>query len=272
MFDAYHVKVSACDVRIEEVLTALNIGRKQPANPLPSASRRKTEQPNGLNFDVRKALFVLLGKDITKIDGLGPYLSLKLIAECGDDLSAWPSAKHFTSWLGLAPSNKISGGKVLSSRTRRCGSRASALLRLAAVTVGRTATALGAFYRRLSARIGKAQAVTATARKIAVLFYNAVRHGMEYVDPGVASYETRYRKRIVANLHRRAKAFGFVLQPLEPVPATPGPARTPVFSSVSSPILACSAFTSTTGSEALPPPDSNTSDAPPSSCAFHCVI
>ncbi|MGY4281056.1 hypothetical protein ACVWXO_000276 [Bradyrhizobium sp. LM2.7] len=150
------------------------------------------------------------------IDGLGPYLSLKLIAECGDDLTSWPSAKHFTSWLGLAPSNKISGGKVLSSRTRRSGGRAAALLRLAAVTVGRTDTALGAFYRRLSSRIGKAKAVTATARKIAVLFYNAVRHGMEYVDPGASSYETRYRTRVVNNLHRRAKAFGFVLQPVEP--------------------------------------------------------
>jgi hypothetical protein len=111
----------------------------------------------------------------------------------------------------LAPSNKISGGKVLSSRTRRCGSRTAALLRLAAVTVGRTDTALGAFYRQLSARIGKAKAVTATARKIAVLFYNAVRHGMEYVDPGASFYETRYRTRVVDNLHRRAKAFGFVL-------------------------------------------------------------
>ena len=158
----------------------------------------------------------MLGKDITPIDGLGPYLSLKLIAECGDELSAWPSAKHFTSWLGLAPNNKISGGKMLSSRTRRCGSRTAALLRLAAVTVGRTDTALGAFYRRLSARIGKAKAVTATARKIAVLFYNAVRHGMEYVDPGASFYETRYRTRVVNNLHRRAKAFGFVLQPIEP--------------------------------------------------------
>jgi hypothetical protein len=77
-------------------------------------------------------------------------------------------------------------------------------------------TALGAFYRRLSARIGKVKAITATARKIAVLFYNAVRHGMDYVDPGASSYETRYRTRVVNNLHRRAKAFGFVLQPLEP--------------------------------------------------------
>src|SRR5712672_1615897 len=87
-----------------------------------------------------------------------------------------------------------------------------------AVTVGRTDTALGAFYRRLSARIGKAKAVTATARKIAVLFDNAVRHGMEYVDPGASYYETRYRTRVIDNLHRRAKVFGFVLQPMEPTP------------------------------------------------------
>ena len=102
---------------------------------------------------------------------------------------------------------------MLSSRTRRSGSRAAALLRLAAATVGRTDTALGAFYRRLSARIGKAKAVTATARKIAVLFYNAVRYGMEYVDPGASFYETRYRARVIDNLHRRAKLFGFALHP-----------------------------------------------------------
>jgi Transposase IS116/IS110/IS902 family len=141
------------------------------------------------------------------------------------DLSAWPSAKHFTSWLCLAPSNKISGGKVLSSRTRRSGNRAPALLRLAATTVGRTDTALGAFYRRLLARIGKAKAVTANARKIAVLLYNAVRHGMEYVDPGASFYETRYRARVIDNLHRRARAFGFVLQPIEPAPGIAAAAR-----------------------------------------------
>src|SRR5271170_7937556 len=118
-------------------------------------------------FETRAALHAVLGVDLTQIHGLGPSLALKLIGECGNDLSAWPNAKHFTSWLCLAPANKISGGKVLSTRTRRSGSRAAALLRLAAVTVGRTQTALGAFYRRLSARIGKAKAVTATARKIA---------------------------------------------------------------------------------------------------------
>ena len=94
--------------------------------------------------------------------------------------------------------------------------RAASLLRLAAVTVGRTETALGAFFRRLSARIGKAKAITATARKIAVLFYNALRHGMKYTDPGAAYYEERYRQRVLSNLQRRAKAFGYVLQAAAP--------------------------------------------------------
>jgi transposase len=127
LYDAYHEKVSACDVRIEAVLKELSIGRGHRSDSF-SSSRRRTDQANGLAFDVSAALFALLGKDITQIDGLGPYLSLKLISECGDDLSAWPSAKHFTSWLCLAPSNKITGGKMLSSRTRRGGTRAAALL------------------------------------------------------------------------------------------------------------------------------------------------
>src|SRR4249919_2908713 len=168
LYDAYMAKVDACDKRIEAVLTELKATCPPPAAPLP-APRHRTKQPNALSFPAREALHRIVGVDLTQIHGLGPYLALKLVGECGTDLSPWPSAKHFTSWLCLAPSNKISGGKVLSSRTRRSSNRASALLRLAAVTVGRTETALGAFYRRLAGRIGKAKAVTATARKIAVL-------------------------------------------------------------------------------------------------------
>ncbi|WP_440588197.1 peptidase C39 family protein [Bradyrhizobium genomosp. III] len=179
-----------------------------------SKPRVKTKQVNTPTFDVRAALYGMLGVDLTEIHGLGPSLSLKLIGECGTDLRAWPSAKHFTSWRCLAPGNKISGGKVLSSRTRRSSSRAAALLRLAATTVGRSDTALGAFYRRLSSRAGKSKAVTATARKIAVLCYNTLRHGMPYRDPGADQYERQYRSRVLANLQRRAKSLGFVLQAL----------------------------------------------------------
>jgi len=153
--------------------------------------------------------------DLTQINGLGPSLALKLVGECGTNLTAWPSAKHFTSWLGLAPHNKISGGKVLSSKTRRTCNRAASLLRLVATSVGRTDTALGAFYRRLSARVGKAKAITATARKIAVLFYNTLHNGMSHVDPGATYYEDRYQQRVLNNLQRRAKSLGFILHRAE---------------------------------------------------------
>src|SRR3954465_13461045 len=180
--------------------------------PIPLPCRRMSRQPNEPGFDLRRALYAVLGQDLTQIHGLGPSLALKLVAECGTDLTAWPSAKHFTSWLCLAPGNKISGGKVLSSRTRRSGSRAAALLRLAAVTIGKSDTALGAFYRRLSSRAGKSKAVTATARKIAVLFYNTLRHGMSYRDPGADHYEQQYRSRVLANLIAAAfsPTFGVV--------------------------------------------------------------
>jgi len=211
LYEVYQTKVTACDEQIEAILKRLKKNAPPPASKLLPV-RQRTHQPNAPAFDARSALHAILGVDLTQINGLGPYLALKLVGECGTNLAAWPTAKHFTSWLGLAPHNKISGGKVLSSKTRRTSNRAASLLRLAVATVGRTATALGAFYRRLSARVGKAKAITATARKIAVLFYNTLRHGMAYADPGATYYEDRYRQRVLNNLQRRAKSLGFVLR------------------------------------------------------------
>jgi transposase len=211
LYDFYQTQVAQCDQQIESALKQLQAGAA-PVDPLPAA-RHRAQPRNAFAFDVRQGLYAMLGMDLTQIHGLGPYVALKLVAECGNDMSRWPSAKHFTSWLTLAPGNKISGGKVLSSKTRRSSSRATAALRLAATTLGKTDTALGAFYRRLSARVGKAKAVTATARKLAVLFYNALRYGMAYVDPGATYYEERYRQRVLNNLIRRAASLGYSLQP-----------------------------------------------------------
>jgi transposase len=211
LYDFYQTRVDDCDVEIERVLTSLKMDKKEPIDPLP-APRTKTRQPNAISFDTRPLLHQITGIDLTQIHGIGPYLALRLISECGTDLSRWPTAKHFTSWLTLSPGSKISGGKVLSARTKKTANRITAQLRLAAVTVGRTNTALGAFYRRLSSRIGKAKAVTATARKIAVLFYNAMRFGMVYQDPGSDLYEKEYRERVIKQLQRRAAHFGFRLQ------------------------------------------------------------
>lgn len=213
LYDFYHAKVAECDRKLEAAIAALTVRAADDVPALPKA-RTKGKQVNAPAFDVRAALYGVLGTDLTQIHGLAPALALKLVGECGTDLRARPSAKHFTSWLCLAPGNKISGGKLLSSRTRRSSSRAAALLRLAATTIGRSDTALGAFYRRLSSRIGKQKAVTATARKIAVLFYNTLRFGMSYHGPGAAAYEERHRTRVLANLQRRAKTLGFTLAPM----------------------------------------------------------
>jgi len=209
LYDFYQAKIAECDEQIEAALHRLNVDRKTPIEPLPEMRHaRNRKEPR---FDLRSALYTLVGADLSQIHGFGPRTVLHLVAECGDDLSKWPTAKHFTSWLCLAPGNKISGGRVLSSKTRRSTNRASVLLRIVAVNVGKTQTALGAFYRRLAARVGKAKAVTATARKLAVLFYNAMRFGMKYVDPGQNYYEERYRQRVLRNLSRRANEFGYSL-------------------------------------------------------------
>jgi transposase len=212
LYDVHQAKIADCDVEIESVLRELTASRDAPTIPLPSARHAKACR-NEPAFDARSALYGLLGADLSQIHGFGPYTVLRLVAECGDDMTKWPTAKHFTSWLSLAPANRISGGRVLSSTTRRSSNRATALLRTAAVAVGKTQTALGAFYRRLAARVGKAKAVTATARKLAILFYRALRFGLTYADPGVSAYEGRYRQRVIHNLHRRAKTLGFTLVP-----------------------------------------------------------
>ena len=219
LYDFYSSKVVECDREIERCLRELNAERQPPAAALPK-SRNKNRSKNEPTFELREAMHTLVGGvDLTQIHGLGPYSALRLVAECGTDMSRWRTAKHFTSWLTLAPGTKISGGKVLSSRTRRSANRATTLLRMAAVGVGRSLTALGAFFRRLAARIGKAKAVTATARKIAVIFYNTLRHGAAYVDPGANYYEERYRQRTLDNLRRRADSLGFQLVEVAPNPS-----------------------------------------------------
>ena len=218
LYDTYHSHGVECDRPIEALLGQLR-GPEPPAEPLAKA-RQRPNQPNALAFDGCCPLYAMLAVNLTRIHGFGPYLALKLVGECGTDLSRWPTAKHFVSWLCLSPANKVSGAKVLSAHTRRSKHRTGALLRLAAVNVGKTDTALGAFYRRLATRVGKAKAVAATARKLAILFYNTMRYGMDYSDPGASYYEQRHRARVLHNLARRARQYGYTLEP-EAVVANP---------------------------------------------------
>ncbi len=211
LFEVYQTMVSECDIEIEAALKLLqNVAA--PSADLPPR-RSKTKQMNEPAFDVRGLLFGMVGTDLTQLHGFGPSTALQLIGECGTDMTRWPTVKHFTSWLTLCPGAKISGGKLLGSKSRRSNNRAAKLLRLSAVNIGKTDTALGAFYRRLAVRTGKAKAVTATARKLAVLFYNTLRYGMVYNDKGASFYENNYKERVIKNLRRRAKNLGYELCP-----------------------------------------------------------
>lgn len=166
--------------------------------------------------DLRQRLADWAGVDLTRIDGLGEAVVMKLLTEIGPDLSRFASVKHFCSWLGLCPATKISGGKVLASASKRSAHRARQALKLAAQSLWRSQSALGAFYRRLCARMDKPRANTATAHKLARMFYFTITRGTAFVDQGQQRYEEQQRQRSIAALRRRAAHLGFALNPLAP--------------------------------------------------------
>jgi transposase len=209
LFEVIQAQIAECDAAIQAQLRSIPPLRA-PLAPLGKA-RARHRAKNEPVFDVRSHLHQLLGLDLTRLDAIGPTTGLRLISEIGTDMTRWPTAHHFTSWLTLAPRNKISGGRLLSSRTSPSSNRAAATLRMAAMNLGRSQTALGAFYRRLSARIGKAKAVTATARKLAILVYHTLKGDFTYHDPGAAAYEARSRETALRYLRRRAKTLGYSL-------------------------------------------------------------
>jgi transposase len=144
---------------------------------------RRKRSRNDPDFDLRSHLYQLVGVDLTRIDGLQALTVQEIITEIGVDMNRWPTVKHFTSWLTLAPHNDISGGKVLKSRTLKSKNRAAQALRMAAQSVGKSKSALGAYYRRMRARHGAPVAITATAHKLARIVYHMIKYREDYVDP-----------------------------------------------------------------------------------------
>ena len=141
------------------------------------------------------------------------FTALKVISEIGTDMTRWQSAKHFASWLGLSPNNRITGGKVISSRTKANANRAATALRLAANALHRSNSALGAFLRRKKAQLGAPKAITATAHKLARIIYSMLRYGQAYADAGAEYYETQYRQRALRSAKKRAAQLGYQLIP-----------------------------------------------------------
>ena len=206
LYHTYETKIAACDEALARELATLPDRVAVPAQPLPAKTGKKN-----LDENLRLGLYRKLGVDLTAIEGFGALVGLTVLTEVGPDLSRFKTEKHFTSWLGLCPDNRISGGKVLSCRTRRVVNRLSDVLRLAATTLERSQSALGAYYRRMKAKLGAAEGVTATAHKLARILYRLLKHGEAYVRQGLADYEKKHRERKLKGLQKAAAVIGFQL-------------------------------------------------------------
>jgi len=214
-YDACQAQITACDAEVEALLNELAAKAATPTDPMPAPRTKRKPRDNAPVFDVRSVLYQLIGVDLTQIDAIGPHTALKLVSEIGADMSRWPSEKHFVSWLGLSPNNRISGGRLISSRTTPSPNRAATLFRLSAMALGRTDTALGANYRRLAFRVGKAKAITAIARKLAIIVYRVLRGDITYEDPGADGYDQMNRSSSLRGLRKRASKLGYALVDLE---------------------------------------------------------
>jgi transposase len=152
--------------------------------------------------------------DLTRIDGIDVMVAQTLVSEVGLDMGRWKTEAHFASWLGLCPDNRTSGDKVLKRGTRRVVNRAATALRMAAVTLMRSRTYLGAQYRRLRTKLGAPKAITAMAHRLARLVYRMLKYGQRYVDKGAEYYEQRYRQQQIQFLRKKAMKLGFQVTPV----------------------------------------------------------
>jgi transposase len=201
-----------CDAEIERFLED---HRPDDGGQVPPPERPSSRSKNALGFDAHTHLFRLTGVDLTAIPGLSTASVLTLLAETGVDMSRWRSAKAFASWLGLCPNNRVSGGKVLATRTRACVNRAARVFRMAAYGLHHAKSALGAYYRRIRTKLGAPKAITATAHKLARLFYSMLKTKKSFVDIGQEAYEKLFQAKRLKGLRRAAKELGLQLVPCE---------------------------------------------------------
>ena len=210
LYDTYQQQIQQCDHQIEQCLSEFDSQSDEPLSPRPKGKKPSRNAPN---FDLRSHLYRISGVDFTQIDGLEALTVQAIISEVGLDPARFPTAKHFASWLGICPGSKISGGKVLSSKTRKVVNRAANAFRLAAQSLANSRTALGGFYRRIRTRSGAPKAITATAHKLARIFYHLWTTGENFIDAGADAYEQQYQQRVLKHLKHRAKQMGFDLVP-----------------------------------------------------------
>jgi transposase len=211
LYRFYQEKIADCDLQLQKHLKSFASTVDIQAQPLGPKPKGKKGSRNAPQFDLRTELYRITGIDWAQINGIDVLTAQTVIAEAGADLSAFPSEKHFASWLGLCPTNEQSGARILTRRTRKVVNRATVAFRNAAATLLRSQSYLGAQYRRLRTRLGAPKAITAMARKLACLFYRLVKHGQQYVDKGTEYYEARYREQQIRSLAKRAQKLGLQL-------------------------------------------------------------
>jgi transposase len=211
LYESYQRQLYDCEAQIAACLAGL-ADRSAGAAPPPS---RRSHKPgkNAVRFGARELLFRVAGVDLTQIEGISESTALVVLSEIGPDLSAFPSEKHFVSWLGLCPQHRGSGGKIFKRRVRRGANRAARALRMAAQGCHHAKNALGAFYRRIQARAGGPKALVATARKLAERVYRLLRYGQEYVRQSEQAYEAAYRERLLQSMAKKAAHLGYTLVP-----------------------------------------------------------
>jgi transposase len=241
-YEFFHKQIDECEKQIKQIIDTLppleispemesksneiatpkdpfdEFSPKNKEYSLKKAQRKKKKRSYDRSpyyFDVASSLVNICGVDVTKIPGIEGNIAMVILSEIGTDMSKWKNKKYFSSWLSLCPGNKISGGKILSSKTRRSDNRAAQAFRMAANAVRNTDTAIGAYYRRMRSKFGPAKATTATAHKLAIILYTMLKYKKSYVELGAEYYEKKHKERVLNNLHKKAKAMGFQLKPLD---------------------------------------------------------
>jgi len=215
MYDIYQQRITECDQQLQKQLAGF--AGTVPLHSPKAEQKKKRIKPakNAPRFELRVELQRITGVDLTRIDGIDVMVAQTLVSEVGLDMSQWKTEAHFASWLGLCPDNRTSGDKVLKRGTRRVVNRAATALRMAANSLMRSRTYLGAQFRRLRTKLGAPKAITAMAHRLARLVYRMLKYGQQYVDKGAAYYEQRYRQQQLEFLTKRALKLGFKVIPLQ---------------------------------------------------------
>jgi transposase len=216
MYDTYQQRIAECDQQLQKHLATFagNAHPGQPPSPqVESKKKRKKSSHNAPVFDLSHELERVSGVDLTRIDGIEVMVAQTILSEVGLDMSRWKTEKHFASWLGLCPDNRISGDRVLRRGTRRVINRAATALRMAATTLIRSRTYLGAQYRRLRTKLGAPKAITAMAHRLSRLVYRMLKYGQQYVDKGMEYHDQRYRNQQIHSLQKKAAQLGLQLVP-----------------------------------------------------------